>query len=153
MLREPRDGARPRTSDEGPHRQLDQRASPALWGELIARVFSLDGVEEGISQVSPLSSRAVFLSDQSVERSPETSLAPGRRLEPVHLHGVQDTSIHLVLPPDRGDELVDLGWAEPHQYADFDTEYMVYGPRDHAELAAVVSVVEESLAFARDERR
>lgn len=132
---------------------MDQRASPALWGELIARVFSLDGVEEGISQVSPLSSRAVFLSDQSVERSPETSLAPGRRLEPVHLHGVQDTSIHLVLPPDRGDELVDLGWAEPHQYADFDTEHMVYGPRDHAELAAVVSVVEESLAFARDERR
>ena len=97
-----------------------------MWGELVARVFSLDSVEEDISQVSPASSRAVFLSDQPVERSPETSLAPGRRLEPVHLHGVQDTSIHLVLPPRRGEELVALGWAEPHQYADFGTEYMVY---------------------------
>ena len=147
-MRTPRDGARPRTSDEGPHRQLDQRASPALWGELVARVFSLDSVEEDISQVSPASSRAVFLSDQPVERSPETSLAPGRRLEPVHLHGVQDTSIHLVLPPRRGEELVALGWAEPHQYADFGTEYMVYGPRDLGELAAILSIIEESVAFA-----
>lgn len=149
VLREPRTGTRPWTSDEGPHRQLDQRTSPALWGELVARVFSLEGVEEGISQVSPPSSRAVFFGDMPDERSPETSLAPGQRLEPVHLHGVQDTSIHLVLPPARGDELVRLGWAEPHQYADFATEYMLYGPRDDAELGAVVSVIEESLAFAR----
>lgn len=77
----------------------------------------------------------------------------GRRLEPVHLHGVQDTSTHLVLPPERGGELVNLGWAEAHQYADFGTEYMLYGPRKHAEFAAVVSLVEESLAFARDGRR
>lgn len=35
--------------------------------------------------------------------------------EPVHLHGVDDTSVHLVLPPERGRELVELGWAEPHQ--------------------------------------
>lgn len=149
MLREQRPGTRPTTSNDGPHRQLDQCTPPALWGELVARVFSLDGVEEGISQVSPPSSRAVFLSDRRVERSPETSLAPGQRLEPVHLHGVQDTSIHLVLPPDRGDELVRLGWAEPHQYADFATEHMLYGPRDGNELEAVVSVIEESLAFAR----
>ena len=42
-----------------------------------------------------------------------------------------------------------LGWAEPHQYADFGTEFMLYGPRDADELAAVMGVVEESLAFAR----
>lgn len=87
----------------------------------------------------------------SVERAPETSLAPGRRLEPVHLHGVQDTSVHLVLPPDRGRELVELGWAEPHQYADFDTEFMIYGPRDAVELEVVLSIIRESLAFARGE--
>jgi hypothetical protein len=147
-MSEPRPGERPRTSNEGPHRQLDQLASPALWGELVGRVFGLDGVVEGISQVSPPSSRAVFLVDMSEELSPETSLAPGERLEPVHLHGVQDTSVHLVLPPDRGAELVRLGWAEPHQYADFDTEFMIYGPRDDRELAGIVSIIEESLAFA-----
>ncbi|WP_238348329.1 luciferase family protein [Ornithinimicrobium pratense] len=85
------------------------------------------------------------------ERDPQTSLAPGRRLEPVHLHGVEDTSVHLTLPTARGAELVQLGWAEPHQYADFDTEFMIYGPRNEQELEQVLSVIEESLAFASDE--
>lgn len=145
----PRAGARPLTSVEGPHRQLDQRATPALWGELVARVFALDEVTEGHSQVSPVASRAVFLADVREEREPRTNLAPGRRLEPVHLHGVDDTSVHLVLPEERGQQLVDLGWAEPHQYADHGTEFMVYGPRDEAELAVIVGIIEEALAFAR----
>ncbi|UFU02092.1 DUF5519 family protein [Ruania suaedae] len=148
MLNEPRPGTRPTTSDEGPHRQLEQRAPAALWGELVARVFQLDGVVEGISQVSPPSSRAVFFSEMTVERAPETSLAPGGRLEPVHLHGVGDTSMHAVLPANRGADLVRLGWAEPHQYADHDTEFMIYGPRDASELEAVVTVIDESLSFA-----
>lgn len=114
----------------------------------MARVFALDGVREGHSQVSPASSRAVFLEGMEEERAPETNLAPGRRLEPVHLHGVTDTSVHLVLPHKRGEELVALGWAEAHRYEDFGTEFMIYGPRDAAEVDAVVSVVEESIAFA-----
>lgn len=145
----PRPGSRPLTSDEGPHRQLDQCATPALWGELVARVFALDGVTEGHSQVSPASSRAVFLTDMREERDPRANLAPGRRLEPVHLHGVDDTSVHLVLPEERGQQLVDLGWAEPHQYTDHGTEFMVYAPRDETELAVIVGIVEEALAFAR----
>lgn len=120
-----------------------------MWGLLIARVLALPAVEEGISQVSPASSRAVFLADQRDERAPETSLAPGRRLEPVHLHGVTDTSLHLCLPADRGRRLTELGWAEPHQYADFGTEFMIYGARTEPEVDAVLSVVEESIAFAR----
>ncbi len=152
MVSEPRPGERPRTSSEGPHRQLDQRAPAAMWGEMVSRVFQLDGVVEGVSQVSPASSRAVFLVDMLDQLTPETSLAPGRRLEPLHLHGVEDTSLHLVLPPDRGVELVRLGWAEPHQYADFGTEFMVYGPRDSGELEAIVSFIEESLVFARSGR-
>lgn len=76
-------------------------------------------------------------------------MAPGRRLEPVHLHGVTDTSVHLVLPAGRGARLVELGWAEPHQFADFGTEFMIYGPRDGDEVAIVLSIIEESVAFAR----
>lgn len=149
MHDQPRPGTRPATSDQGPHRQLDQNAGPALWGELVARTFALPGVVEGHSQVSPADSRAVFLADQPAERSPETSLAPGKRLEPVHVHGVTDTSVHLVLPAGRGARLVELGWAEPHQFGDFGTEYMVYGPRTEAEVAIVLSIIRESLAFAR----
>lgn len=149
VLHEPRPGPRPTTSDDGPHRQLDQRAPAAVWGALVARVYALPDVLEGHSQVSPASSRAVFLTDRRDELSPETNLAPGQRLEPVHLHGVEDTSVHLVLPTARAAELVRLGWAEPHQYGDFGTEVMVYAPRDLREVDLVVAVVEESLAFAR----
>lgn len=149
MESHPRPGRRPTTSEDGPHRQLDQQAPAAIWGQLVARVFDLVGVVEGISQVSPASSRAVFLVDRTEELAPQTSLAPGRRLEPVHLHGVHDTSVHLTLPAARGAELVRHGWAEPHQYAEFDTEFLVYGPRDLEELTQVVALVEESLDFAR----
>jgi phospholipase/carboxylesterase len=83
-------------------------------------------------------------------RSAETSLAPiDERLEPVHLHGVFDTSLHLCLPVDRAREVCALGWGEPHRYADHDTEIMVYGPRDRAELVSVIELVRESIAFAR----
>jgi hypothetical protein len=83
------------------------------------------------------------------ERAPETSLAPKQRLEPVHIHGVSDTSLHLCLPVSRGKELTAQGWAEPHQYEDFGTEFMIYGPRTEEELGIVVSIVHESLDFAR----
>jgi hypothetical protein len=116
---------------------------------LVARTFELSGVVEGHSQVSPPSSRAVFVVGAESESSPETSLAPGQRLEPVHLHGVHDTSIHLCLPAARGSELNELGWLERHQYADFGTEFLVYGPRDNSELDFVLSLIEESLSFAR----
>lgn len=125
MVTEPRSGVRPATSNEGPHRQLDQRSPAPLWGQQVADVFALEGVVEGISQVSPASSRAVYLTDMEEEIRPGISLAPGQRLEPVHLHGVQDTSVHLVLPAERGDELVRLSWAEPHQYSDSGTEFMI----------------------------
>src|SRR3954467_13913956 len=126
MALRPRAGDRPTVSKVGPQTQLSQQSPPELWGRLVARTFALPGVEEGHSQVSPASSRAVFLREQREERLPETSLAPGMRLEPVHLHGVADSSIHLCLPLERAEEIVALGWAEPHQYGDFGTELLVY---------------------------
>lgn len=148
MITEHRTGERPRVSTEGPQAQLTQQASPELWGQLVARTFGLSSVIEGHSQVSPASSRAVFLLDRVEERAPETSLAPGQRLEPVHLHGVFDTSLHLCLPANRGQQLTELGWGEPHQYEDFGTEFMIYGPRTMAELDIIVSFIVESISFA-----
>ena len=151
MTPQPRPGERPLVSTSGPQTQLSQQSPPETWGRLVAAVFALDGVVEGHSQVSPASSRAVFFTDEVAERAPETSLAPGSRLEPVHLHGVADTSLHVCLPAERGEELTTLGWAEPHQYEDFGTEFLIYGPRTEAELDVVLGFVGESLVFARGE--
>ena len=113
-------------------------------------MFSIDHVTEGHSSVSVPSSRAVFLDDMTVPRSAETSLAPvTERLEPVHLHGVSDTSLHVCLPLDRARTVCALGWGEPHRYADRATEIMIYGPRDPDELEMVLELVRESIAFAR----
>ena len=149
MILPPRPGERPTVSTEGPQTQLTQIASPELWGRLVAAVFDIQSTVEGHSQVSPASSRAAFLEDMPGERAPETSLAPKQRLEPVHIHGVSDTSLHLCLPASRGKELTAQVWAEPHQYEDFGTEFMIYGPRTEEELGIVLSIVDESLVFAR----
>lgn len=145
----PRPGPRPATSTEGPHRQLDQQAPPELWGRMVAEVFSMEHVVEGRSQVSPVTSRAVLLDDLVDVVAPATSLAPEPPLEPVHLHGVSDTSVHLCLPAERAREVCELGWGEPHVYADHDSEVMVYGPRDARELQVVLGLVAESIASAR----
>jgi hypothetical protein len=141
---------RPRTSDEGPHRQLSDQSSPALWGELVARAFALPDVYEYFSSVSPATSRALLLDDLSEVLVAETSLAPDGPLEPVHLHGVTDTSIHLCLPAARATEVCEAGWGEAHQFAEFGTEIMLYGPRTPSELEIVVGLIEESLRFARE---
>lgn len=150
MTLAPRLGPRPVTSTEGPHRQLDQRSSAEIWGRLVGESVSIPGVFEGRSAVSPVSSRALFLEGLADTVDPTTSLAsPGERLEPVHLHGVTDTSLHLCLPRARAEEVCAAGWGESHQYADHATEIMVYGPRDDAELAVVLGFVRESLDVAR----
>jgi len=138
------------TSASGQHRQLSQHSHPDLWGRVAAAVFSMDRVVEGHSSVCSPSVRAAFLEDALVPRSAGTSLAPiTARLEPVHLHDVVDTSLHLCLPADRAHEVCALGWGEPHYYTGHETEIMVYGPRDLDELTSVIDIVLESVAFAR----
>lgn len=80
---------------------------------------------------------------------PETSLAPRPPLEPAHLHGVTDMSMHLCLPPERAVQVYELGWGEPHGYADHDTEIMVYGPRYSGDLDIVLGLLREAVTFAR----
>lgn len=146
----PRQGQRPTTSTEGPQRQLDQHASPELWGLLVAGALRFPHVIEGHSQVSPAATRALLFDDLREPLADSTSLAPRPPLEPAHIHGVTDTSSHLCLPPARAVEVCDLGWAEPHQYADHPTEVMLYAPRHRDELAIVLTLLQESLSFARD---
>ena len=145
-----RDGDRPDVSTEGPQRQLTQRSSPELWGRLVFEAMKQAGIVEGHSAVSPASSRALFLIGTERATNPETSLAPSdSRLEPVHIHGVDDTSSHLCLPRERAEEAVANGWAVPHQYGDFGTELLVFGPRDDRELKVVIELIADSLDFAR----
>ena len=144
-----REGSRPSTSSEGPHSQTSDQSSPELWGRLLFLSRNLPHVIEGKSSVSPITSRALLFDDLQEIGRPESSLSPNPPLEPVHIHGVHDTSIHLCLPKERATQVCELGWAEPHKFADYDCEVMVYGPRNEDELQIVMTLIKESLAFAR----
>lgn len=77
------------------------------------------------------------------------SLAVQERIEPFHIHGVTDTSIHAVLPAGRAAEVLAQGWGEVHAYADFDTQIMLYAPRNNEEIEIVVGLLRESVEFSK----
>ena len=144
----PRAGDRPTTSIAGPQTQLSQQSPAEIWIQTLARLTAIPGTRHGPSSVSPPGTVALFPDGIARPLVPEATLAPDGPLEPAHIHAVHDTSLHVVLPSERGAELEALGWVEPHQYGDFGTEFLVYGPRDLEEQDAVVSIVLESLAWS-----
>ena len=142
-----RSGLRPETSKVGPHRQLTDLATPELWGRLVFESMTIDHVSEGRSSVSMADSRALLLTELQGEHG-ECSLALAGPHEPAHVHGVSDTSVHLCLPVERAREACEKGWGETHPYANFDTQVMIFAPRDSEELEVVLGLIRESVAFA-----
>ena len=142
-----RSGDKPETSKEGPHSQLTQKASPAIWGQLVAKAFAIPGVKQGHSRVSMADSMAGLLVELPQIHG-AWSLATDGPVEVFHVHGVTDTSIHVVLPSERASEVIGKGWGEPHTYADFDTQIMLYAPRDEEEIDLIVGLLGESVHFA-----
>ena len=143
-----RSGARPETSKEGPHSQRTQKASPSIWGELVAKAFTIEGLSQGHSRVSMADSMAGLVLGLPKEHG-AWSLATEGPIEAFHIHGVTDTSIHAVLPSERAKEVIEKGWGEPHTYADFDTQIMLYAPRTPEETDIIVGLLTESVALAK----
>ena len=121
------------------------------------RVFevgrSLSGVAVGPSLVSVPGARAFHLPGCG-------SAAHGAfmiQCEFAHLHPPRDGSLHMTLPPEIVEQVIDNGWAERHplagRYGLPANIVMVYGPRDAQELAVVGDLVRASHAFAAAERR
>ena len=65
-----------------------------------------------------------------------------------HLHPPGDGSLHMALPPDIVETVVENGWAEYHPLAGRHglprNIVMVYGPRDEDELEIVAALVRAS---------
>lgn len=143
-----RTGARPRTTTTNPHAQLDQNAPPALQERLFALVQGLAGVVVGPSHVSVPGARAFHLPGCS--RPAEDGFMVEREF--AHLHPPSDGSLHLSLPPDIVETVVENGWAEYHplagKYGLARNVVMVYGPRDEAELEIVAGLVRASHGHA-----
>ncbi len=139
-----RPGARPRTTSTNPHTQLDQQAPAELQEQVFEFARALNGVVVGPSAVSVPGARAFHLPGCShagkgcfmVER------------EFAHLHPQRDGSLHMTLPFEIVDRVIERGWAERHplsgKYGLPDNIVMVYGPRDASELEVVTDLVRAS---------
>jgi len=143
-----RAGPRPRTTSTNPHTQLDQIAPRDLQERVFAFASSLTGVVVGPSPVSVPGARAFQLPGST--HAAAGAFMVGREF--AHIHPPSDGSLHMVLPPDIVERVIENGWAERHPLAG---RYglpahivMVYGPRDEDELGVVKDLVSASHRFA-----
>lgn len=142
-----REGDRPTTSRPSaehpfPHQQLDQNAPPAVQEALFQRVVELPGITVGRSLVSLPDARAFHL-DKELARGPRAAFQRGTEF--AHIHGDYDGSLHLTLPPDLYERVLEAGWGEPHPVSG---TMMLFGPRDDAELELVWQIVHASYRYA-----
>lgn len=143
-----RNGPRPSTTPTNPHAQLTQNAPADLQERVFSLASSLDGVEVGPSHVSVPGARAFHL-PESTQAACEAFMVAR---EFAHLHPSSDGSLHMVLPPEVVDQVIENGWAERHPLAGHHglpaNIVMVYGPHDDDELEVVADLVRASHSLA-----
>lgn len=143
-----RTGPRPTTTPTNPHTQLDQNAPLALQERLFETAQSLPGVVVGPSFVSVPGARAFHLPDQINPANKSFMI----EREFAHLHPPGDGSLHMTLPADIVDTVIENEWAERHplagRYGLPANIVMVYGPRDEDELEVVTELLRSSHSSA-----
>lgn len=147
-----REGERPRTTPDDPHRQLSQNAPVELQDEIVARGRTLPGVFVAPSMISLPGARG-FVLHRDAPTAPYDVFMVAREF--AHVHQPSDGSLHMVVPPRLVRQVLASGWGEPHPVADMGyippTTMMIYGPRDEEELEVVWSLLKASWAYARGE--
>lgn len=149
MLPHSRRGARPRMHKILPHLQLDQWPSAETVDELIERSLQIPCVRSKQSRMASPTSHALYLSDQLAVGPPEAFIDEN---EFCHIHPLPEASIHLTLPKLLREEVVRLGWGEPHPIAQaglLTTLVTLYAPRDRDEVNTVLGLIQQSCQFAQ----
>jgi hypothetical protein len=141
----PRPTPRPQTSKAMPHSQIGVIPDPVVDRELRRRAYALPGVLDRPTVISVFGARALWLADDMELLRPEAIL---RGREFAHIH--PDGSLHATLPPQRAQEAIDAGWAEPHPIAEqlgMPGLVMLYTPLTMEELDVVVGLIVDSYNF------
>lgn len=146
-----RQGPLPDVSRPVPHQQLTQNA-PIIFQEVLTdNVRELLGVRWVPTNSSLPGSQGWFL-NADLALGPRAAFL-GSNNEFGHNHEPGDGSMHMRLPPDFAQIVVNKRWGEFHpnngsQTGDDSDYVMVFGPRDADELAVAWIFVQASYAFA-----
>jgi hypothetical protein len=149
-----RAGARPRTTSELPHSQLDQQPEDSRHVDaILAEASSWPSVHAGPSAIAGEGARALML-DAGAAAGPKEAFMVGQEF--CHAHGHGDSSLHAALPLPLAAAAQRSGWAEPHPLAHADqalsTIVMLYAPRDRAEQEVVRGLVRASYEYALNQQ-
>lgn len=106
-----RPGSTPQTTSGIPHMQIDVEPITSISNELSRRVYSIPGIVDLPSVVSPW--RALSLSEDLLISTPDAIIG-GREFAHIHLDG----SLHIFLEPKRAEEAISTGWAVLHPFAE-----------------------------------
>jgi phospholipase/carboxylesterase len=139
-------GARPTTTGAVPHQQIGVEPVPDINASLHRWIASLPDVEMQNSIASLPGATGIWLKEGTAIAQPQVILA-GREFSHIHTDG----SLHTPLPFARAMEAVEMGWAEPHPWAEqragWEGLVMLYTPQSEADLEIVFQLVVESYNF------
>ena len=143
-------GARPRTRMALPHMQLDQWPPAEIAQQLVDLALSIPGTRAKQSRMAFPSSLALCLRDDFADGPPDAFID---NHEFCLLHSLPGASIHLTLPREVRDSVIQLGWAEQHPGARAgiipQTVVMLYAPRDSEELRIAFQLICASSRLAK----
>jgi phospholipase/carboxylesterase len=128
-----------------PHAQVDVSPVPEINSELFRRCYALPDVSNRPTVISVPGARALWLKEGLPLAHPEV-IVSGREF--AHIH--PDGSLHASLLPERAQEAVEKGWAEPHPIARYlgqEGMVMLYTPLDETELDVIFGLVVDSYNF------
>jgi len=145
-----RDGARPLTSTELPHSQLDQQPCDSRYVDaILVEALTWRSVLGQPSAIAAEGARALAL-DCTAAGGPAEAFLVGREF--CHVHAQGDLSLHAALPLPVAVAAEHAGWAEPHYLVESGqapaTIVMLYAPRDDLERDVVLRLVRASYEFA-----
>ena len=136
-------GDQPTLSRTTPREQLTQNAPAQLQETLLLLARTLPGVLLRPALTCVEGSRALHL-------TPRMALGPAGAFladtEFAHLHPGYDGSLHLALHPVAALTARRAGWGQPDESLG---AFLLFGPRDEAELAVVWALVYASYRYAR----
>lgn len=146
-----RPGPRQETTPDIPHIQIGIEPVPEIRKELIRRVYSIKGLEEGESAV--LTWKGLHLKENMKMANPQARLS-GQEIGHIH----EDSSLHIFLEPSRAKEAIERGWAIDHPWATqgrigYDGFVMLYTPLNLDELDVTFQLIVDSFNYVTGQNR
>ena len=143
-----RAGAAPQVHPGPPQHQLSQHPEHAQWQAMRTLVEQWESADKAPTLRGVSGTLGLFL-PRDRKGAGEHAFLIGREF--AH-HHPQDGGLHMTLPRDWCDAVINQGWGEPHTWAGRPTvsalTVLVYAPRDAHEIAVIRRLIEVSERFA-----